>query len=261
MASTSGIAEQGNEASHVLRRENQRDAAEAVRSLRAMDETFDVVFVVEGQKIPAHRSWLASASRMFRKMLYGGMRESNEREVSLPMFKSRTVRATFDYIYFEDIVIGDIGFGLELLECARYCRELCLENAVFKVLVKLLHFSNCCFVLSWAESRGFSELADEAIKIIPDHFLILNTSNVLPHLSIDLMQQVVACENLKVRSELDVVEANIKWAMNHGLEVEECLFERYGFERETDNTAIIASPPTRVSDKEVFQKLLVHVCL
>ncbi|EYC07263.1 hypothetical protein Y032_0071g557 [Ancylostoma ceylanicum] len=43
----------------------------------------DVVFVVDGEKFPAHKVLLAARSEYFRAMLYGGLKESDEGEIVL----------------------------------------------------------------------------------------------------------------------------------------------------------------------------------
>lgn len=98
IVSSPAEAEERKAAPHVSRPEHHRDVAKVARCMRAMEETFDVVFVVEGQKFAAHGVLVSSASPMLRKMLYGGMREAREHEVALPTFKSRTWRATLGYI-------------------------------------------------------------------------------------------------------------------------------------------------------------------
>lgn len=124
-------------------------------------------------------------------MLYGGMRESREREVSLPKFNSRTWRAVLEYVYFEDVDVDSLEFGLELYECARFCELACQEDAVLRVLGSLLDSSNCSILLAEVEKNGFRKLKADALKIIADNFIDLSKSNAFALLSIDLMEQVL----------------------------------------------------------------------
>lgn len=62
--------------------------------LGKQEKTFNITFRVGDQRIRAHRSVLASASPNFEKMLYGGMKESTQKEVVLKQFGQETAMRT-----------------------------------------------------------------------------------------------------------------------------------------------------------------------
>lgn len=189
------------------------------------------------------------------------MRESREREVSLPHFNSRTLERVLDYIYFQSVYVGDIEFGLELCECARFRALRNLEDAVLNVLIMLADSSNCCTLLVVSEKHGFSELEVEALVVIDYNFLRLSESNPFANVSIDLMEKVVTSDTLRVRGELDVLNAIITLADNHGHEVEKDLMERLSSESGDDNMKVGKRSVEHVSVLEVMQLLVHHVSL
>ena len=48
----------------------------------------DVMFLVEKQKIPAHKNILAARSEKFEKMFTGNFKESNQQIVEIPKMKA-----------------------------------------------------------------------------------------------------------------------------------------------------------------------------
>lgn len=58
----------------------------------------DVEFIVENQRLPAHRVILAARSEYFRALLYGGLSETNQREITLKI-PLKAFKALLKYIY------------------------------------------------------------------------------------------------------------------------------------------------------------------
>jgi hypothetical protein len=71
----------------------------------------DVVFLVEGQKVPANKCILATRCEYFEKMLNAGMKEAKEGVITLPDIKLATFKgkshfnhqAMLNYIYTDSI--------------------------------------------------------------------------------------------------------------------------------------------------------------
>lgn len=62
------------------------------------DDYSDVTFIVENQRLPAHRVVLAARSEYFRALLYGGLSETNQSEIQLKI-PLEAFKALLRYIY------------------------------------------------------------------------------------------------------------------------------------------------------------------
>lgn len=62
-------------------------------------EYSDIVLVVEGQKLHAHKVILAARSEYFRALLYGGLKETNQSEILLPDVPLKAFKNLLKYIY------------------------------------------------------------------------------------------------------------------------------------------------------------------
>lgn len=58
----------------------------------------DVTFIVENEKIPAHRVILAARSEYFRALLYGGLSEASQSEIVLKI-PLEAFKALLKYVY------------------------------------------------------------------------------------------------------------------------------------------------------------------
>uniref|UniRef100_A0A182U6H8 BTB domain-containing protein n=1 Tax=Anopheles melas TaxID=34690 RepID=A0A182U6H8_9DIPT len=58
----------------------------------------DVTFIVKGEHLPAHRIILATRSEYFRALLYGGLKESKQNEITLDI-PAKAFQYLMKYIY------------------------------------------------------------------------------------------------------------------------------------------------------------------
>ena len=67
----------------------------------------DVVFVVEGQQIPAMKSILSLKSKVFRAMFSGKFKESEDKEVVIEDTTYEAFKTLVQFIYCERLVLND----------------------------------------------------------------------------------------------------------------------------------------------------------
>jgi leucine-zipper-like transcriptional regulator 1 len=80
------------------------------------EELSDVIFVVQGQKVYAHKMVLSIVSECFRAMFTTGFRESDALEIDIPDCSYRAFIAVMEYIYAGSLPQADLL--VEVLELA-----------------------------------------------------------------------------------------------------------------------------------------------
>ena len=70
-------------------------------------EFTDVVFIVDGERVPAHKLILASQSEYFRAMLYGEMKEASQEDIPLPDIPLASFKTVLQYAYTGTLEIED----------------------------------------------------------------------------------------------------------------------------------------------------------
>ncbi|RWS25960.1 BTB/POZ domain-containing protein 9-like protein [Leptotrombidium deliense] len=79
--------------------EHKCDINDALVQLMNNEELSDIVFVVDGESVKAHRVILAVRSEYFRALLFGGLKESRQHEIYLKDIDKSTFKLLLKYIY------------------------------------------------------------------------------------------------------------------------------------------------------------------
>ena len=114
----------------------------------------DVTLVSKDQtRIPGHKQILATRSPYFARMLFGGLRESREEEVELPV-TGRVMRLVLEHTYTGTVVLEgeEVEVLAELLDMARM---MCSSNLERKVEARMMD-----------HATGIHTLTRDAVKIL-----------------------------------------------------------------------------------------------
>ncbi|EDW66145.1 BTB/POZ domain-containing protein 9 [Drosophila virilis] len=178
-----------------------------------MNERYaDVEFIVEEQRLPAHRAILAARSEYFRALLYGGMSEATQREISLEV-PLDPFKVLLRYIYSgtlslatldEDAVIGVLGM-------ANQYGFGDLEMAISKYLRQYLALNNVCMILDAARLYNLEELTQ-----VCHMFMDRNAADLLQHDSFKMLSKESLKEVLRrdcfFAPEVQIFLAVWKWS-------------------------------------------------
>lgn len=152
-----------------------------------MNERYaDVEFLVEEQQLPAHRAILAARSDYFRALLYGGMSEATQRQITMEV-PLEPFKVLLRYIYSgtlslssldEDAIIGVLGM-------ANQYGFQDLEMAISKYLRRYLSLNNVCMILDAARLYNLEELTQVCLM-----FMDRNAVDLLQHDTFKMLSKV-----------------------------------------------------------------------
>ncbi|XP_055383119.1 BTB/POZ domain-containing protein 9 [Condylostylus longicornis] len=179
------------------------------------DHCSDVTFLVEGQKLPAHRVILAARSEYFRALLYGGLSESNQAEIALKI-PLEAFKVLLQYIYSgrmsltkmkEETVLDTLGLANEYGFTE-------LEVAVSEHLRQILSLDNICAILDAARLYNL-----EALTNVCHTFMDRNAAEILTHESFKYLSKESLEEILRRDSffapEVQIFVAVNEWCKNN----------------------------------------------
>ncbi|EDW30283.1 GL17906 [Drosophila persimilis] len=171
----------------------------------------DVEFLVEEQRLPAHRNILAVRSEYFRAMLYGDMAESKQREIRLNV-PVDAFKKILGYIYTGTLPLSklDVDQILDLLNLVHFFGLQNVEAAIEKNLQQNASLSNICKILNAAHRYSMNGLRKNCLN-----FMDCKASDVLNHasfemLSKELLEEVVRRDTF-VAPEVEIFRTVCKW--------------------------------------------------
>lgn len=175
----------------------------------------DVTFVVQGSRFPAHRVLLAARSEYFRALLYGGLSESKQEEISLdvPVVAFRTL---LKYIYSGRMSLNALKDDniLDTLGLADHFGFTELQLAISEYLVNILSVSNCCAILDAAALYNLEHLTQVCYT-----FIDRNAKDLLAHPNFLQVSKQSLCGILSRDSffapEVDIFLVVKEWCRNN----------------------------------------------
>lgn len=191
--------------------------------LRDMEQLFDVVLIVEGQRLPAHRVVLASCSDYFRAMFTDDLLESQLDEIRLNGVTALGMKKLIDFAYSSKIVI-DTESVEDVLNAANHIQLLPVVDACVNYLKSNICLANCVDIASLAELFTLDDLRTFAYQFMSTNFQSLSVCSEFMKLSSDQLQCLLQ-SNLPIDcSECDVLMAVIGWcSYHHGFSVSQLL--------------------------------------
>ncbi|KAL9954902.1 hypothetical protein ACROYT_G042487 [Oculina patagonica] len=170
----------------------------------------DVILEVEGRQLTTHRCVLAANSQFFYTMFSSGMKESNQKLLSLQSVCFTAMSLILDYFYTREIVINDENV-LDLLNASSFLLVTPVKNACIQLLSSRLGSDNCFSVLQIAEQFGANSLAEEAFDYIKMNFSIVLNSEEFVSISQNNLVRLISSDDIQVEKEEEVYQSVLKW--------------------------------------------------
>ena len=172
--------------------------------------THDVTFKTsDGGSVSAHRAIVAAGSPVFHAMLYGNMKESNEKEIKLPSVDTETLKVLLSFLYTGKIEV-DPENCLSILEAACYFNVTVLEKKCSDFIAASLDIENCCTIATFANAKKFDGLLEKCLT-----FMYSNADKVIKGASFktlpsELMLKFCQSSDLCIK-EINLFVAVVEW--------------------------------------------------
>ncbi|EQC36786.1 hypothetical protein SDRG_05620 [Saprolegnia diclina VS20] len=141
-----------------------------MRSLIDQPEFADVVFLVDGRRVHAHRAILAARSDHFKAMFSSGMREARELEVHVETIRAAVFLLLLEYMYNDTVDVPTPELAIELYAAADMYTLDRLKGLCELVVQKGLTVENAGVLLSAADELHAGRLRDLCMHFIVRHF-------------------------------------------------------------------------------------------
>lgn len=160
-------------------------------------ELSDVTLVVENKKIYAHRTILGARSDFFKAMLFIGLKESKESEITLTEVTYTIFMDILKYIYCGDIKIDNPDRAIEIIVASNYFRLNRLKAICEKIIRDSVEVENAGLVLAISSQSEAWQLKSFVLDFIMSNYESVSTTKCFDDLSKPLLLEVTkeACRH------------------------------------------------------------------
>ncbi|XP_037935016.1 BTB/POZ domain-containing protein 9 [Teleopsis dalmanni] len=185
--------------------------SEQMSQLCMNDDYSDVTFIVENEKIPAHRVILAARTEYFRAMLYGGLSESSQSEIELKI-PLAAFKVLLKYIYSGHMPLSQMDEEtiLDILGLANQYGFTELEYAISDFLRRHLSLFNACAILDAARLYNLDKLTEVVLQFMDRNAEEIIKCESFKSLSKEALQEMLVRDSFFV-PEVNIFQAVSKW--------------------------------------------------
>ncbi|XP_033474363.1 kelch-like protein 22 isoform X1 [Epinephelus lanceolatus] len=187
-----------------------RSLLDGLLALRQSGTLFDVVLLVEGRPIQAHRILLAASCDYFRGMFAGGLRETQQKEIPIHGVSYMAMKKILDYIYTSEIEL-DLECVQEVLIAATLVQLEIVIGFCCDFLFSWLDESNVLEVHNLADLYGLQQLNARIHSYILRNIQTLSRTDVYRQLPQDVVFRALNSDELQVNSENEAYEAALHY--------------------------------------------------
>ncbi|XP_044731886.1 kelch-like protein 10 isoform X2 [Chrysoperla carnea] len=190
-------------------------AMQALQELRENNMLCDAIIRLDdGGIFPIHRAILSACSTYFRALFTTSLHGEEKRDITLSGITSEMMQLLINYAYLRKLEITEKNV-YELLLTADYLSILGVLELCCSFLSSRLSPTNCIGIMFFARSHFCTDLAVEAHRYLMRYFvLVAAQSEELLRLPLNDLRDIIAADELNVKSEETVWEAVLRW-INH----------------------------------------------
>ncbi|XP_029502170.1 kelch-like protein 7 isoform X1 [Oncorhynchus nerka] len=181
-----------------------------MNNLRKQGTLCDVILVVQGKHIPAHRVVLAAASHFFSLMFTTSMMESTSHEVELRSAEPEIIELLVEFVYTARISVNSSNVQ-SLLDAANQYQIEPVKKMCVDFLKEQVDATNCLGISALAECLDCPELKLSADDFIHQHFTEVYKLDEFLQLNVAQLTQLLHQDTLTVRAEDQIYESAVRW--------------------------------------------------
>ncbi|XP_041046024.1 kelch-like protein 18 [Carcharodon carcharias] len=181
-----------------------------MEEIRRQGKLCDVTLRVGDHKYTAHRIVLAASIPYFHAMFTNDMIECKQDEIVMQGMDPSSLEALINFAYNGRLAIDQQNVQ-SLLIGASFLQLQNVKDVCCTFLRERLHPKNCLGVRQFAETMMCTVLYDSSNSFIHQHFVEVSMSEEFLALPFEEVFELVARDELNVKSEEQVFEAVLAW--------------------------------------------------
>ncbi|XP_060861689.1 kelch-like protein 3 isoform X2 [Metopolophium dirhodum] len=187
---------------------------DVLNTMRRNNEFCDVLFVVGGKKIAAHKVILASHSNYFNKMFTGNFKDTQLLEVKNVEITPNSLELLLDFLYTSQLTINDSNVQ-DLLTASDFLLLNDVKKECLNYIEQTIDIDNFMTVKSIYDINKIRDLHELFLSYILKNYNNIIKSNTFLSFSFELMMELIQSDDLCAEEE-EVYESTMMW-LKHDL--------------------------------------------
>ena len=217
--------------------------------------THDVTFKTsDGGSVSAHRAIVAAGSPVFHAMLYGNMKESNEKEIELPSVDTETFSNLLMFLYTGRIKVNPECFE-NILDTARFFNVSSVEVKIADFIARSLNIKNFFSIINVAIDKKFDQLLEHCLIFMDGNAHELVTASNFSSLPAEVVLKICQSSDLDIK-EVELFLALVEWYNHKKSEVSEdavrCIFQEVRYPLISRDDLYDKVRPTKMADGDLY---------
>nr|XP_006822874.1 PREDICTED: kelch-like protein 6-like [Saccoglossus kowalevskii] len=176
---------------------------------RKKSKLTDVVLDVGGTEFPCHKVVLATSCTYFKGMFDSGMKECQQRKISIKAIEATTMGSLLDYFYTGKTTITSCNVQ-SVLRAANFFQVLTLRDKCAKFLITNMNAETCLDIWQMMVSLSLS-FSEQAKIYVLDHFKLVCKLQQFLELTQEELIELISDEHLAIDRENQAGSAVLDW--------------------------------------------------
>lgn len=184
----------------------------------------DLMLIIDGQRLPSLKFVLSAKSPVFRAMLFGEFKESNDKENEMKEASVQTFKVLLKYCYFEELVLNDRNdylMAIEVFKLSHRFQMQYLSHIIEYNLIAMFTIHNIIDIYRFGYFYELKKLLFITKKFVAINCeLIVENENLLKCNSINIIKDIIGFMKIspifikKIKKALDtIISNNSEWTL------------------------------------------------
>lgn len=205
------LCEKKTSSPEVCQRKISAQACNVLSELRQRGQLCDAVIKAGGVEFNVHRPIMSACSPYFRALFTNGLYETKQKVLEIPGISPKMMEIIIEYAYTREANVNSDNVE-ELLPVADQLHIIGLIKSCCQYLKSCLCVENCIGIRNFARNYFCDQLEKDAMRFLLRNFQeVAEKSNELLALDVSELNEILAHDELNVKTEEPVFETIVKW--------------------------------------------------
>ncbi len=197
-----------------------------IKDFYLSDKSSDITIIIDGQRLPSHKFVLSAKSRVFKAMLFGNFKESNDKQIELKETPINAFKLLLKFCYSEQFLLEDKNdylMAIEVFKLSHRFQMKSLSNLIQMLLISMFSINNIIDIYDLGVMYELKKIQFFAQKFVAKNSeIIIESEKLLKCQSMDTIKEMIGFMKVSqiqvMKALIKIIENNIEWKLSDFLD-------------------------------------------